>query len=104
MKTTKHYINLNNKKYYYTLKPGRDTTFVTCQDANIAQEFLNEDIPGLLNDLPNLILAEKKYKDKQNQTIRFRISPQDKVRIEKKAVKQGYSSISSFLRDLALSA
>ena len=44
------------------LKPmGKESTFLECEAANISQEFLNEDIPRLLNDLPNLILAEKAH-------------------------------------------
>jgi hypothetical protein len=99
----KHYITINNKKYYYTLKPAKKgATLVECKAANIKQEFPNEDVPELLNDLPNLILAEKKYKKQQSELIRFRISPEDKKQIEKIAVKKGYSSISGYLRDLAL--
>lgn len=102
-KIIKHYITINNKKYFYTIKTlNKKITFVKCEGANLAQEFLNEDIPSLLSDLPNLILAEKEYKHKQDQIIRFRVSPEDRKLIEKKASKKGYSSISSFLRDLAL--
>lgn len=99
----KHYITINNKKYHYILKPAqKGTTLVECKAANIKQEFPNEDVPELLNDLPNLILAEKKYKKQQSEMIRFRISPEDKKQIEKIAVKKGYNSISGYLRDLAL--
>jgi len=99
----KHYITINNKKYFYTLKPKPNgITFVECESANIAQEFLNEDIPALLNDLPNLIIAEKKHNNQQSEIIRFRVTPEDKKQIEKKASKNGYPSLSSFLRDLAL--
>lgn len=99
----KHYITINNKKYHYTMKTkSKKTTYIECRAANIAQEFLNEDIPALLTDLPKLILAEKKYKKKQNEVIRFRVSSEDKKQIEKRALKKGYTSLSSFLRDLAL--
>jgi len=99
----KHYITLNNKKYFYTLKDtDGKTTFVKCDAAGVDQKFLNEDVPALLNDLPNLILAEKEYIKRQSEVIRFRISSEDKKRIEKKAVQKGYTSISGFLRDLAL--
>lgn len=103
MKTLRHFITVNNKKYFYVLRAvGVKKTLVECPAANIAQEFLNEDVPGLLNDLPELILAEKKYKANQSEIIRFRISSEDKKEIEKKALKKGYSSVSGFLRDLAL--
>ncbi len=102
-KTLKHFITLNNKKYAYTLKQiGKRTTFVECDAANIGQEFLNQDIPALLGDLGNLIIAEKEYKKQQDEIVRFRISAEDKKRIEKKALQKGYNSVSSFLRDLAL--
>jgi hypothetical protein len=100
---TQYSITINNKKYLYSLtSTNKKTTFVECKDANISQEFLNEDIPALLIDLPNLILSEKEYKKQQAEIIRFRISPEDKKLIEQKAVKKGYSNVSSFLRDLAL--
>jgi len=100
-----HFVTINNKKYPYTLKKASKTsTFVECKDANIHQEFLNEDIPSLLIDLPNLILSEKKYKHAQEQIIRFRINPEDKKKITEKALKKGYTTISGFLRDLAMNA
>jgi len=96
-------ITVNNKKYSYTLeKKNNDIIFVECKDANIAQDFLTEDVANLLIDLPNLILAEKVYKKKQSEIIRFRISAADKSRVEKKAVKEGYDSVSDYLRNLAL--
>lgn len=102
-KALKHYITLNNTKYFYTLKEtANQTTFIECEAAKISQDFPNEDVPELLIDLPDLILAEKKYKKQQDEIIRFRISAEDKKRIEKKALQKGYTSISSFLRDLAL--
>jgi len=103
MKNIKYFITIGNKKYFYTLKPSKKgSTLVECQAANIKQEFLNEDIPELLNDFPNLIIAEKKYKKQQSELIRFRISPEDKKQIEKIAVTKGYTSVSGYLRDLAL--
>ena len=101
--TLNHFITIGKKKYFYTIKPaGKNTTLFECQAANIKQEFPNEDIPELLNDLANLILAEKKYKNQQSEVIRFRVSPNDKKRIEKKAIQNGYTSISGYLRDLTL--
>jgi len=104
MKKIKGYLTINNKKSEYSLiKKVKNTVFFECQDANISQEFLTEDIPNLLLDLPNLILAEKEYKKNQSEIIRFRISPQDKQKIESKAVKNGYTSVSSYIRELVLS-
>lgn len=85
------------------MKPAsKESTFIECEAANIAQEFLNEDVPALLIDLPNLIMAEKEYNKQQSEVIRFRVSQEVKRNIEKKAVQKGYPSISSYLRDLSL--
>lgn len=98
-----YYVNVNHKKYSYVLKKvSAKATFVECAAANVAQEFLNEDVPDLLRDLPNLIVAEQKYKAKNEQVIRFRVSEEDKKVIMKKAYAKGYKNISSFLRDLVL--
>ena len=99
----KHYITLNNKKYFYTLKKiDKDTSFVECKAARVSQDFLNSDIPNLLGDLPHLIIAEKDFHKRQSDVIRFRVSPEDKKQIMQQAIKKGYHSVSSFLRDLAL--
>jgi len=99
----KHFITVNNKKYFYTIKSaGKNSTFIECRAANIAQEFLNEDIPALLIDIPSLIMAEKKYNLQQSEVVRFRVSGADKKHIENMAVKKGYSSVSSYLKDLSL--
>lgn len=102
-----HYITINNKKYSYSLKQmNKKIVFFECKEAKIAQEFLKEDIPALIMDLPNLILSEKEYEKRQNQeeVIRFRVTPDEKQKIEKKAVQEGYQTVSSFLRHLALGA
>ena len=96
-------ITVNNKKYNYSLeKKSKDTIFVECKDANIAQEFLAEDVAALLIDLPNLIIVEKEHNKKQTEVVRFRISSTDKSKIEKKAVKEGFGSVSDYMRYLAL--
>ena len=100
---TKNSLIVNNKRYNYYLNiVDNQLTHVKCDAANLDQDFLNEDISALIVDLPNLILAEKKYAKKQNEIIRFRLTPEDKRKIECKAVKGGYKNVSSFLRDLAL--
>lgn len=96
-------ITINNKKYTYSLEEKRGgLIFVECKDANIAQEFLAEDVPSLLIDLPNLIVTEKEYAKNQSEIIRFRISSADKNKIERRAVKEGYGSLSDYMRHLAL--
>lgn len=106
---TEHFITFNNRKYSYFLSSpykdeGYDVIFFECEAASIGQPFLAEDIPALLIDLPELIIAEKDYQKKQKEIIRFRVAVEDKKAIEKKAARMGYSSVSSFLRDVALKA
>lgn len=104
MKKITSNITVNNKKHKYVLQEKKGgVIFVECKDANIAQDFLAEDVAGLLIDIPNLIIAEKEYDKKQSEVVRFRISPEDKNKIEKKAVKEGYDSLSDYMRHLALS-
>ncbi len=102
MKKTNGYITINNKRHKYILEKRKSNIFFDCKDANISQEFLAEDIPNLILDLPNLIMAEKEYKKNQSEVIRFRISSEDKRKIEQKAIRQGYDSISKYMRDIAL--
>lgn len=105
MLTSTHYILVNNKKYEYKLKKLKKVIQLTCAAANINQKFLPEDIPNLIIDLPHLILEELAHKkSQQNETIRFRISSQDKKEITKKALASGYTSISAYLRAIALKA
>lgn len=100
---TKSFIKIKNKNYPYILeKKGKEKIRLISKDANIDQFFLSEDIPDLILDLPNLIIAEQKYLNKQDEIIRFRISPKDKMKIEKKAIALGYDSVSKYLRDIAL--
>ena len=109
-KTVKHFVTMNGKKYFYTFRPYKDeiftenSVFFECDAAKISQPFLAEDVSALLIDLPELIILEKEYQKKQKDVIRFRVSVEEKKKIEKKAVKKGYASVSSFLRDLALKA
>jgi hypothetical protein len=103
MKKTEAYITIGNKKHKYSLQKRKDgVIFVECKDANIAQDFLAEDVPSLLIDLPALIAAEKQYNKNQSEVVRFRVSAEDKHKIEQRAVKEGYSSVSKYIRDAVL--
>jgi len=100
---TKGTVTVKNKMYPYSIERISDNTVkFIAKDAKINQEFLAEDISNLIIDLPSLILAEQKYSEKQSDVIRFRVSGLDKRKIEKKALEKGYSSISGYVRDLAL--
>lgn len=96
-------ITIQNKKYTYSLEQKKgDLVHVVCKDAKINQDFLSADVVNLILDLPNLIIAEKSYTAKQSDTVRFRISPTDKRKIELKADQAGFDSISDYLRHIAL--
>jgi len=95
-------ITVQNKKYDIELNIGKKDTQVVCKGACIDQEFLTEDIGLLLRDLPYLIISEKEYQAKQQDTIRFRVNVVDKQKIEKIAAKKGFKSVSSYLRSIAL--
>jgi len=96
-------FTLNHKIYPCLLTPsGKKSTHVACKAANVDQDFLNQDVADLLLDLPNLVLAEQEHKLRQSEVIRFRVSSEDRIAIEKRAAKEGYGSISEFLRNLAL--
>lgn len=96
-------ITIQNKKYDYSLsQKKRGVVRVVCTAANINQDFIEADVAGLLIDLPNLIIAEKEHSLKQTNVVRFRVSSSDKNKIEKKASKAGFDSVSDYLRNLAL--
>lgn len=101
MKTITSTITVQNKKYSYTLDKRKEGIFVTCLDAAISQLFCAEDVPALIFDLPNLIIAEKEYTDKA-EVIRFRVDSDTKKRIESIATQKGFASVSAYLRNLAL--
>jgi hypothetical protein len=69
-------ITVQNKKYEYTLKSAKEKGVIrfVCPGANIDQDFLAEDIPALILDLPAFIIAERNYQDNQAEVVCFRIS------------------------------
>lgn len=100
MKRINAEIIINNKKYKYTLQSKKGgLVFVECKAAKISQDFLKEDIGNLLIDLPNLILSEKEHSKKASEIIQLRVTPKVKRDIEKKALKDGFDSISAYIRN-----
>ena len=96
-------ITVGKKQYPYTLQPlGNGKTLVTCDAAGIKQEFLDEDILNLIIDLPDLIIAEKKYRKKFGQIIRFRCSTEEKREIERRALQEKFPTTTAYLKSLAL--
>ena len=103
---SEHFVTVNNRKYpyYIGLDKEKGCVFFECSAAGISQPFPAEDVSELLINLPGFILEEKAYRAEQKDLIRFRVAVDEKKAIEQKAVKLGYSSVSSFLRDIALKA
>lgn len=98
---TQFSITVKNKKYPYTLeKKSKGIIRVVVPSASINQDFLEEDIAQLIFDLPELIVAEEKYKEKQSNVIRFRVTDEEKRNIEKKAMREGFTSVSAYLRKI----
>jgi len=100
---TKASINIKNKAYPYTLEKNPDGTIhIVSKAAKINQSFLAEDVSSLILDMPNLIIAEQNYENKNSDVIRFRVTTEEKRKIEKTAIEKGYSSVSAYLKKLAL--
>lgn len=100
---TKSSITIKNKTYSYTLeKNSNGTIHFVSRDAKIDQSFLQEDIVELILNLPSLIIAEQKYNKNHSDVVRFRVSGEEKKKIEKNAIRRGYQSVSAYLKDLAL--
>ena len=96
-------VTVKNKIYPYSLERTKAGTIrFIAKSAKIDQEFLAEDVSEIILDLPNLIVAEQTYEKDNLNTIRFRVTPSDKAKIDKRAMEKGYSSVSAYLRDLAL--
>jgi hypothetical protein len=99
---TRATITVHHTQYPYTLEKKQEgVVHFVCKGAKIDQEFLSEDVSELIIDLPALIVAEQEYEGTQDTVIRFRVSAQDKRRIEQKAIEKGYDSVSKYLRDIA---
>ncbi|MDA1060867.1 MAG: hypothetical protein O3B47_03680 [bacterium] len=104
MKKLKLWISVNNKNHPFTIQQAspKNEVLFECPIANISQGFLKEDIAELLMDLPELILDEIAYKKAQKDVVRFRLSAEEKKKIQRYAFKSGFNSISSYLRAIAL--
>lgn len=55
-------------------------------------------------ELPNLIAEQRNeaLRAQQTEVIRFRVSEDERARIEQNAFRGGYDTISGYLRDVAL--
>lgn len=100
-------FTLGSKKYEYILgKPFMEDEeklmHFSCPKLGINQDYLIEDIPELILDLPN-IAHNLKQSEKQNTFIRIRIKTSEKQLIEKNAFKAG-KTMSAYIREKTLSS
>lgn len=104
MSIRKHYIIIGNKRHGYTLLPARNVTTLICRSANIEARFPNDQIPRILAELPQIIVEQGNLSldSPQTEVLRFRVSEDEKAQIEHNAFEAGYSTLSSYLRDVAL--
>ncbi|MDH3324407.1 MAG: hypothetical protein OEL89_02115 [Candidatus Peregrinibacteria bacterium] len=98
-------FTIGSRKYEYTLgKPfhedGVKLMHFSCPKLEIDQDFLVEDVPELILDLPN-IAYNLKQSSKQNTFLRVRIKMEEKMVIEKKAMKEG-KTMSVYIREKVL--
>lgn len=103
MKKVLSTLTIQNKKYSYSLtQKSAEVVHVKCEAARIDQDFLKEDIAAMILDLPNLITAEREQQERQTDIVRFRVSAEDKSKIEEKAINAGFNTVSDYLRHIAL--
>ncbi len=98
----KHYIIIGNRKYAYILRPARKKTTIVCEEANIKQQVENERLPELLAMLPQMIISALQEAQRQSEVLRFRVTPEEKIRIMENAIKEGYDSVSAYIRSKVL--
>jgi len=103
----KNSFTLGSRKYEYELgkpfkKDGEKVMRFFCLKLDIDQDFLVEDVPELILDLPNIAYNLKEH-EKQDSFLRIRIKASEKEVIEKNAIAEGKTT-SAYIRDLALQA
>jgi len=101
----KSYFLLKNKRHSYELLPHKNGkhTRVICKTARIDQDFDNEDVLPIIEDLPNIISAKQTFLKQRDKIMKFRVNQQEKETEEKKAREKGFDNVSEYLRTLALS-
>ena len=100
----KHFIIINNQRHGYTLHPARKVTTLVCKSAGIEARFPNDEIPRILAELPRIIQEQFRSLEgaPQTEVLRFRVSEEEKEQIAHNAIDAGYTSMSAYLRDVAL--
>jgi len=101
--SVKHVLIIGNKKYNYELQPARKFTLVVVRELGIEERVANEDLPQILLKLPDLIMRSREDESsKQSEVMRFRVSPEEKLEIERQAYENGFESVSAYIRAVAL--
>lgn len=97
-------VRVNNKNYPYTISDSEyeNAIYFECKAARLSQVFDVRDLPELFLYLPEYILDEIGRRAQPKDIIRFRVTQKDKTEIAKKAQKNGFKNVSSYLRFLAL--
>ena len=78
---------------------------LVCESADIRERFPNDEIPRILAQLPRLIsdrAAALREEEAQSEVLRFRVTPNEKRRIEEVALAAGFDTVSAYLRAVAL--
>ena len=102
MTSITHYILVGNKRYEYTLKPKGQTTTIICEGAGVRAQFPNEEVPQILTHLAKQIMIAKKEAESQSEVLRFRVTPNEKQLMERRAMALGYENMSTYLWAVAL--
>ncbi len=104
-KKTIHTITFGGEQFNYSLTTNDDcSTRLVCREARLNQNFLNEDIAETIQLLPEHIKNARTFMAKHDLTIRFRVSPEEKIKIVKNSKRSGFDDVSKFLRSRALAS
>ena len=103
------FVTVKNKKFHFQIDGpyaahGESNMYkLFSTDWEYEDEFLAEDLLRFLasDDLQHFILEELKQKEAADQRLQFRVTKDEKLLIEKKALTYGKNT-STYLRDLAL--
>jgi hypothetical protein len=102
-KKTTHTIAFGGEQHTYSLiNNSNKTTRLICRAARLDQNFANEDLAETIQLLPKYIKNAREFVSKHNLMIRFRVTPEEKIQIAKKAKKAGFADVSKFIRACAL--
>lgn len=103
-KKGEYMVRVNNKNYPYTISDSEyeNAIYFECKAARLSQVFDVRDLPELFLYLPEYILDEAGRRKEGKDIVRFRVTSAEKTEIAKKAQKNGFKNVSSYLRFLAL--